>query len=56
MPKLKKIRGPIPKFKTEAEERKFWETHDTAGYIDWSKAQWVTFPNLKLTKPSADKQ
>jgi predicted DNA binding CopG/RHH family protein len=47
MPRLKKIRGPIPKFKTEAEERKFWETHDTDGYVDWSKAQRVSFPNLK---------
>ena len=52
MPRLKKIRGQIPKFKTEAEEREFWETHDTTGYVDWSKAQWVTFPNLKLSAPS----
>jgi predicted DNA binding CopG/RHH family protein len=36
-----------PKFKTEAEERKFWETHDSADYIDWSKAERVRFPNLK---------
>ncbi len=38
---------PIPTFKTEAEERKFWETHDTADYIDWSKAERVRLPNLK---------
>ena len=35
----------IPAFKTEAEERKFWETHDSTDYIDWSKAE--RFPNLK---------
>jgi predicted DNA binding CopG/RHH family protein len=43
MSKLK----PIPVFKTEAEERKFWETHDSTDYVDWSKAQRVRFPNLK---------
>jgi predicted DNA binding CopG/RHH family protein len=36
-----------PKFKTEAEERKFWEDNDSADYLDWSKAEKVTMPNLK---------
>ena len=35
------------KFKTEAAERKFWETHDSTEYVDWSKAERVRFPNLK---------
>lgn len=39
----------VPKFRTEAEERKFWETHDTADYFDLSKAQHARFPNLKLS-------
>jgi predicted DNA binding CopG/RHH family protein len=43
MSKLKRI----PTFKTEAEERKFWETHDSTDYVDWSKAERVRFPNLK---------
>jgi len=38
---------PLPKFKTEAEERTFWETHDSTEYEDWSTAQRVRFPNLK---------
>jgi len=38
---------PTPTFKTEAEERKFWETHDSTDYIDWSKAERIRFPNLK---------
>jgi predicted DNA binding CopG/RHH family protein len=38
---------PIPKFRTEAEERRFWETHDSTEYVDWSKAKRVIFPNLK---------
>ena len=40
-------RKSIPVFKTGAEERKFWKTHDSADYIDWSKAERVRFPNLK---------
>ena len=39
----------IPKFKSEAEERRFWQTHDSTEYVDWSKAERVSFPNLKLT-------
>ncbi len=44
---MKKKLKPIPKFKNEAEERKFWETRDSTEYLDWSKAVRVTFPNLK---------
>ena len=45
MKKLKKL----PKFKNEDEERKFWDTHSSVDYFDWSKAQNVIFPNLKPT-------
>ena len=38
---------PVPEFPSEAEERAFWETHDTAEYVDWSKARLGVFPNLK---------
>lgn len=40
---------PVPYFETEAEERHFWETHDSMDYVDWSKARRAHFPNLKLT-------
>lgn len=43
MNKLKKL----PKFKTLSEERDFWQEHDSADYIDWSKAKRAVFPNLK---------
>jgi predicted DNA binding CopG/RHH family protein len=39
----------VPKFVNEAEERVFWETHDSTEYLDWSKAQKVVLPNLKPT-------
>jgi len=42
----------IPDFKTEAQEREFWKTHDSTDYLDWSKAERVRFPNLKLSTQS----
>lgn len=47
--KAKKLKQ-IPHFKNEDEERKFWDTHDSTDYLDWSKARHVVFPNLQLTK------
>lgn len=49
---MKQKLKPVPKFRSEAEERKFWETHDTTDYVDWSKAQRARFPNLKLSTTS----
>jgi len=43
MSKAKKV----PTFKTETEERAFWESHDSSEYVDWSKAETVEMPNLK---------
>ena len=45
---LKKL-NPIPKFKSEKEEREFWQKADSTEYLDWSQAERVSFPNLKLT-------
>ena len=45
--RTKSEKKPIPSFASEAEERKFWETHDTTDYIDWSRAKQVSFPNLR---------
>ncbi len=42
-----KRRKAIPKFSSEAAERAFWEKNDSTRYLDWSKAQVATFPNLK---------
>lgn len=37
----------VPRFRSESEEREFWETHDSADYLDWSRAKLAFFPNLK---------
>ena len=42
----------IPKFRSEAEERRFWETRDSSNYIDWNKAERVRLPNLKPSTES----
>jgi predicted DNA binding CopG/RHH family protein len=44
--KKKKLK-PIPHFGDEEKERRFWETHDSTDYLDWSKARNARFPNLK---------
>lgn len=35
----KKILKKIPKFKSEAAEKKFWSKSDSTDYIDWDKAE-----------------
>ena len=47
MPKQKRGLKAIPEFRSGAAERRFWETHDSTQYVDWSKAEFVRFPNLK---------
>ena len=37
----------IPKFKSEDEERKFWETADSTKYIGWSQAKTKTLVKLR---------
>jgi predicted DNA binding CopG/RHH family protein len=43
------MKKKIPKFKNEAEERLFWQEHDSSEYIDWSDAEEVVFSRLKPT-------
>ena len=42
----------IPDFQSEAEERAFWENHDSSEYVDWSAAERVRLPNLKPSNRS----
>lgn len=43
MRKLKKV----PKFKSREEEHRFWATHDSTEYVDYSKGKSARFANLK---------
>jgi predicted DNA binding CopG/RHH family protein len=49
---MKKKLKPIPRFESEAEEREFWETHDSTDYVDWSQARRPRFTNLKPSTSS----
>lgn len=46
----------IPKFKTEAEERKFWDTHDTVDYFDAKNRVETDFPKLTRSKDKIRKR
>ena len=46
------MKKKIPKFKNEAEERLFWQKHDSSEYIDWSDAENVVMPKLKPSTKS----
>jgi len=41
------MKKKIPKFSSEAEERKFWQQNDSSEYLDWSEAEEVLFSKLK---------
>ena len=41
------VKQAIPKFKTEAQERAYWETHDSSDHLDWTKAKKLMLPNLR---------
>lgn len=40
---------PLPQFADESQEQAFWETHDSAEFVDWTTAKNVSLPNLKPT-------
>ena len=35
------------RFQAEDRERKFWAARDSTDFVDWSRAQRPSFPNLK---------
>ena len=39
-------------FKSEDQERRFWEENDSTDFVDWSKAERIVMPNLKPTTTS----
>ena len=42
-----KNKKPIPRFKSERQERAFWAKVDSTDYVDWSSGKRVVLPNLK---------
>lgn len=44
---MKKPLKKLPKFRSEQQEARFWMTHDSAEYVDYSAAKPAVFPHLK---------
>ena len=38
---MNKAVRPVPRFKKEQDERKFWNTHDTTEYFDFARSNRV---------------
>lgn len=49
---MSRKRDPVPHFSTEVAKRTYWENHDSADHIDWSRATKVRLPNLKPSSSS----
>jgi len=39
----------MPEFRSEDEERQFWNDHDSTEFIDWRNAEHRKFANLRPT-------
>ena len=46
------MKNKIPKFKSEKEEKVFWEKNDSSEYVNWDDAKLVVMPKLKPTVKS----
>jgi len=46
---MTKSAKPLPRFRTEAQERAYWEAEgrDSTQHLDWANAQRVVLPKLK---------
>ncbi|MCH8544113.1 MAG: BrnA antitoxin family protein [Alcanivorax sp.] len=44
----------IPGFKSEAEERIFWESHDSSTHVNWRQAKPTSLPRLTSSPTHAD--
>ena len=46
-PSTKTSLATTPVFSSEADERAYWESHDSTDHLDWTTAQKVALPKLK---------
>ena len=46
---MKKKLKKIPKFRSEKDEREFWQRVDSTEYVDYSQTENWRFPNLRLS-------
>ena len=41
------VKRKVPRFASEARERKFWATADSTPYVDWTRGRRAILPELK---------
>lgn len=46
---MKKPSKNRPKLANEAAERAFWQRSDSVDFLDWKRAQFTRFPNLRTS-------
>lgn len=46
---MKKPGKSRPKLASEAAERAFWQRSDSVDFVDWKRAQFTRFPNLRTS-------
>lgn len=46
---MKKPGKSRPKLGSEAAERAFWQRRDSVDFVDWKRAQFTRFPNLRTS-------
>lgn len=46
---MKKPAKSRPRLSNEAAEREFWQRHDSPAFVDWKRAAWTRFPNLRTS-------
>lgn len=44
---MKTTKKPVPKFRSEDEEREFWAVNDSTEFIEWESARPKALPNLR---------
>ena len=49
-PVTRPVMRPIPKFASEAQERAYWEKHDSTEHLDWSKARKATLFHFQIIR------
>ena len=45
---------PVPKFATEADERAYWEAHDSSEHVDWNRAVRARFERIGRSQEAAE--
>lgn len=46
---MNKVKGKLPRFESEEDERRFWAKQDSTDFVDWSTGHRRSFSKLRPT-------